>query len=756
VAADSAAFPALAGVEQKVRDLTYRDGQIRAADRFRCTFPDPVIIRGSEKTVQTLQDLPPEAFRPCGVDRVFIAGPCVDLPARIRHRLQRPGTAEAHGAAIGRAAAEAAHNAPEPAPNHIGRPHACEQQAGEPDVREVLCGLRPTSQPARIMRQEPREVPIAGEYDVVVVGGGTSGACAALGAARRGARVLVVEVQPALGGTGTLGLIGKPYRGRNVGFGKEVPFPDADHNLEYKMEWFRRTLRDAGVDIWFGALGCGAIVQGARLRGIVVSTECGRMGVRAGCVIDATGNADIARAAGAQTMYGGNEEDIALQGSGLPMRPLTRNYVNTDYLLVDEADAVDVTRAFLGSLTAMRSTVFDVAAFIQTRERRRVIADHVITYLDQIAGRTYPDSVVLSGSDYDSHGYPSHAFFALIPHDAGSLKANHPAPGGTCFTPFRCLLPKGVDGILVAGLGIGMERDASAMVRMQHDMHNQGYAAGVAAAMACASGIAPRDIDVRSLQKHLVEIGNLPREVLEHRDSFPLPEREVAAAAARLADFRRENLDTVARALAIVLSHPDAARPHLVKAYENAAEECRLTYAKILGVMGEDRVVPVLARALDNVDAWDDKILQGVMAEYAHLPTPVDALILALGYTESPAALPPLLRKLETLDASVTLSHHRSLALALERIGSPDAARPLAALLAKPGMSGHAMTKLEPLYDRQRHRRRRTEPLREIVLARALIHCGDWCSLGRTILESYRNDLRGLFAGHAAAVLNGR
>ena len=115
-----------------------------------------------------------------------------------------------------------------------------------------------------------------------------------------------------------------------------------------------------------------------------------------------------------------------------------------------------------------------MGTFIQTRERRRVLGEHVLAYLDQIAGRTYDDSIVLSGSDYDSHGYPSERYFALIPHTKKTLKANHPAPGGTCFTPYRCLLPRGLDGILVIGLAISMDRDASAMVRMQKDMHNQG------------------------------------------------------------------------------------------------------------------------------------------------------------------------------------------------------------------------------------------------------------------------------------------
>ena len=51
---------------------------------------------------------------------------------------------------------------------------------------------------------------------------------------------------------------------------------------------------------------------------------------------------------------------------------------------------------------------------------------------------------------------------------------------------------------LLIGLGISMDRDASAMVRMQLDISNQGYAAGVAAALAAQEGIAVRAIGTKS------------------------------------------------------------------------------------------------------------------------------------------------------------------------------------------------------------------------------------------------------------------
>jgi hypothetical protein len=652
---------------------------------------------------------------------------------------------------VGKAAAQQAKNTI--APVNVSVKADSAPPAGNGDVHEVLRGLRPIAREEETIPSSACGVPVLANVDVAIIGGGTSGACAAIGASKYGVDVLVVEYQEGLGGVGTIGLIGRPYHGRLRGFTREVPFCDKEHNTEYKMEWYRGKIRKADGKIWLRVLGCGAIVDRNVVKGVIVATPMGRGAILADVVIDATGNADIAVAAGAESMFGGDETDIALQGTGLPLRGPGATYVNTDYLLVDESDMIDVWRAFVGVRMNSSASSYDMGTLIQNRERRRVLGDHVLSYLDQIAGRTYPDSIVLSGSDYDSHCYPSESYFALIPHTQQTRKANHPAPGGTCYTPYRCLLPRGLDGILVIGLGMSMHRDATAMVRMQLDMHNQGYAAGVAAAIAVKDKLAPRQIDVKELQKHLVQIGNLPEDVINHRDSFPLPERIVHAA---VNDYADQTLSRKARckALAIILTHPEEARIPLKSAFAFAAGEAKTDYAKLLGFMGEREVVPILAAKLRGIAQWDDKIYQGSMAEYAHLPTPIDALILALGASRDTRALPVLLEKLSTLNPDVTLSHHRSVALALEGIGDPAAARPLARLLNKPGMRGHVMSELEPLTNHPKKNRRRLEPLREIVLARALYRCGDWEGLGESILEEYRQDTRGLFARHADYVLS--
>lgn len=728
-------YASLARAEQVARDRTPKTGLLRGAEKLFFVPPNPIQCRDFESGSVA-------SFMPRGQDRFYLLSGCAGISREEAARLLQPGGLNPMGVKIGQAAAKQATALPEP--SGIKVPGAKATAAIRGDVREVLGGGRPVDQKLPTVSCAGAAIPVLADVDVVVVGGGTAGAPAAIAAARKGAHTLCVEYQEGLGGVGTVGLIGKAYHGQRRGFAKAVPFPES---IETKMEWYRKEIHKAGGAVWFRALGCGAFVDGNQVKGVVVCTPEGRGVVLAKVIIDGTGNGDVAIAAGADYMYGTIEKGhIALQGTGLGPRPLKGTYYNNDSLLVDESDMTDVWRAITSATIASKAK-YDVVPLIQTRERRRVVGDFVMRYIDQVAGRTYPDSIVLSGSDYDSHGYPSSPFFELLPHDANSRKQNHPAPGGTCYTPYRCLLPRGLENILVIGLGISMDRDASAMVRMQIDMANQGYAAGLAAATAAKSGTSLRRVNVRALQKHLVDIGNLPKEVLSQEDSFPMSAAAIRHAVNNYG--KATNPQGAGRPLAIILTHGDKARPLVRQAYNMATGQPQLLYAQVLAVLGDKSGVPVLLDALKNAE-WDAKIYQGKMADYAYLPTPVDALILALGHAGDRSAVPAILAMAEKLDASVTLSHHRSVALALERLADPAAAKTLAMLLKKSGMHGYAMTEVSRGGKKLENR---TESLREIVLARALYWCGDYQGLGRKILQHYQKDFRGLFARHAYQVL---
>lgn len=741
-------FASFAEAEQRARDLTWTPTQAVTSDRLFQTPPDAV---RSKKQVSGAwpgaENLDLDAFRPVDVERLYVLGGCADLARETAAALLRPLNLLDVGTRVGREAAAEAKRLP----NSTGLrlPATATGAASRGEAREVLNGLRPTDTALPTVPCEAQNVPVLGAYDVVVVGGGTGGAPAGIAAARQGAKTLVLESQDGLGGVGTLGLIGKYYYGFRKGFTEEIdrgvaamgedpPENSYSWKVEWKMEWYRRELRKAGAEIWFGALGCGALVEQGRVTGVLVATPEGRGIVLAKTVIDATGNADIAFAAGAECVTTGAAH-MAVQGSGMPPYQPGEYYTNTDYTITDDADTVDTWRTFVAG-RAKYKNAFDLAQIVDSRERRRIAGDFIISPLDIWNHRSYPDSIGLAKSNFDTHGFTVHALFALRAPSKDEIAA---------YVPYRALLPRGLDGILVTGLGISAHRDAMPILRMQPDIQNQGYAAGLAAAMAAKSGTPLRNIDIKTLQEELVKMGNLPKSALNDADSYPFSAEQLENAVGTLA----ENGDNIS----IILTQPQTALPLLRDAYRKAeVEDAKLVYARALGMLGDPAGAETLLRAAAN-GAWDSGWAFTGSGQYGGSLSPYDSLLIALARTRDPRALTVIMDKAKLLGAEMAFSHHRATAIALETLARPEAAPCLAALLAKPGMSGYACTDIAKAKENAElpdANLDRDRSIRELLLARALFRCGDLDGIALRILNDYKNDLRGHWARHAQAILS--
>ena len=185
-----------------------------------------------------------------------------------------------------------------------------------------------------------KNVPVLGSYEVVVAGAGPAGICAAVAAARSGARVALVERYGVLGGNLTAGYVG-PILGM-VGSGTMrdelmallgVPENDmiGEVGVAHDMEHAKRVLAEfvscENLDVFLQTPVVDALMAGASLEGLLVATKEGLRAMEGKIVIDATGDGDVAWFAGAPVEKG--------RADGL-MQPVTLEFT---------LDGVDESRA---------------------------------------------------------------------------------------------------------------------------------------------------------------------------------------------------------------------------------------------------------------------------------------------------------------------------------------------------------------------------------------------------------------------------
>ena len=163
--------------------------------------------------------------------------------------------------------------------------------------------------------EEARELKCLGEYDVVVCGGGMAGFGAAVAASRKGARVLLIERETALGGLATVGLVPIPLD-TPAGISREMisrlEQVDAHARRNSDPEKHKlildRMVREAKIDLLLDTAIVDAVVENGKVRGVVLESKSGREVVMGRRFIDCTGDADLACFAGCECMSGRAED----------------------------------------------------------------------------------------------------------------------------------------------------------------------------------------------------------------------------------------------------------------------------------------------------------------------------------------------------------------------------------------------------------------------------------------------------------------
>ncbi len=412
--------------------------------------------------------------------------------------------------------------------------------------------------------------------DVLVIGSGSAGATAAITAAREGASVALVERYGFMGGISTqvldtfYGFFTPGARPQKVVGGvpdlvikalmqrsKAITRPNtygAGMGITYdpetlKFVWEQLAV-ESGVRLLYHTLVVDVLMEGDRVTGVIAVNKGGFVRLRARVIIDASGDADVAAAAGVpfegaadgpvqsltttfRLLNVDMERAKAIKkaelhelmaaaiadGYALPRKegsvhitPL-EGVMATNMTRVSGLDATDPEQLTQAEIEGRRqaqeyarfliervpgyqdAALASVSTQIGVRESRRIFGRYRLTRADVVSARQFDDQIARCGAPIEDHHAGSDTVWEYLPE------------GETYGIPLRCLLPEKVEGLLVAGRCLSADHDAHASVRSMGQCMAMGQAAGVVADMAVQHDLLPGDVRPDFVQARLRTLG---------------------------------------------------------------------------------------------------------------------------------------------------------------------------------------------------------------------------------------------------------
>jgi len=417
----------------------------------------------------------------------------------------------------------------------------------EPEAAEKDAGPAPAvAENGKTILEPARQIPVLAETEVLVIGGGPAGTAAAIAASRTGAETYLVERYNHLGGLWTGGLVlpllsthavDKNHQTRQViyGIGGEMSRKLKDlgmsiHEVDPVVDpeaakyVLDEMILEAGVKMLYHTWATEVIMDGNSIKGVLVESKSGRMAVLAKVVVDCTGDGDIFHWAGEpydEMKYHiglvhrlGNTDKVNRQVPGYVDRDLGGptpipgvNWVNMHGQ--DKQDALDVEnlsrlqleyrREIWESVQRIRQTpgyekvfLLDTASQLGIRMSRIVEAEYRLTLEDTMTYRAFDDVIGISGA-WTTMLYKG----KRVPREDRPLWQ----------IPYRSLIPKNTENLLVAGRCFCFERELVEDTRIIGTCLITGHGAGAAAGLAVKEGTRVRDLDTEKLKGLLLEQG---------------------------------------------------------------------------------------------------------------------------------------------------------------------------------------------------------------------------------------------------------
>lgn len=402
--------------------------------------------------------------------------------------------------------------------------------------------------------EEKNQIPLIGEYDVIVVGGGIAGCAAGLAATREGMKTLILEKTVALGGQATLGHV-TCYQPLDDGYGNQVIGGISEEFMKLSMkysfdnlpgEWRERLgikdgkgqdeemwshmnkdlrcqtffnmpamvlaldelMEQEGVDVLFDTVVCQTIVDNHTVVGLIVENKSGRGCYKAKMVVDTSGDADVFYHAGAKCSveenyitYIGYHTDFAHMQDALDHQNMYRMIPDWLFLGFRPLAGSGKIKTYLGT------TADGVNAFI--KDSRKL----ALNYLKE---HQTPDYMLLSipGVPAFRRTRRIDAFRTLTPDDyfchfddSIGITGDWRCIGPVIEMPYSSMIDPKITNVLAGGRITASTGDAWELTRCIPPAAVTGEAAGIAAALAIRNSCTVQQVPVRELQRKIQEKG---------------------------------------------------------------------------------------------------------------------------------------------------------------------------------------------------------------------------------------------------------
>ena len=375
-------------------------------------------------------------------------------------------------------------------------------------------------------------------FDIIVCGGGCAGFCAAVAAARMGAKTALVEKYNTPGGiltvlgNNSIDQFNNPFiRDKKMvitGIGWEfvlrlhkegyARIPDMNAPRENHEQYGVKVnpvaaakimddmLLESGVALYYGQSVVDAETSDGRICGILISTKSGLKRLTAKVFIDCTGDGDLAAFAGAGFVAGNGNGTF--QPGTLRYYPAVDaddrilNYGdNKNHVKLDVTDSDSITKSEIAS----RKMIFEqmkrgdrimaVAPAVAPREGRRIKGITEMNLEDYYNGQVFEDSVCYSYWFVDIHREGQAAYIKYITHDK------------TPTIRLSAMISKDLSNLMMAGRCVSSDRETNSSLRVKASCMAMGQAAGTAAAIAVRDGVDAVQVPADKVKQALDENG---------------------------------------------------------------------------------------------------------------------------------------------------------------------------------------------------------------------------------------------------------